>query len=389
MGILDLIELDIDTPNSLPSLGVYKIGLHFIQTLFSFITMCIVASVISIERYYTGSSQAAPNYTLVVSLFSLLISIPLAIFPWSKYRNHLVPVRNFFLRPRTTVIFTCFLTFGWFAAMISMTVHANSTKNCALDEKLQKSDGGYASSWMKQCNSSKAAAAFSWLSFFLWLATAVASVILLWHEKKLRHAESSAAAAAAAAVATVSTAPSATTSNYDEDARTIVDMEFSEKEKQPVAHYDTISTEPSQPEEYTGSPEATHPLPIPPSAPPMNYNNSPFTPNAVVVPSPYAGTPITTPSFIPHNLTSPYTPQSNHITNVGSPYSLPASVASPSYPVHNSPYNTYQQQQQQQLYNQPLVAPDYQSSPLAYSSPQQFHHQPPMASYPPPQDYYN
>lgn len=55
MGIADLIELDIDTPNSLPSLGIYKVGLHLAQTLFSFLTMCIIASVISIERYYTVS----------------------------------------------------------------------------------------------------------------------------------------------------------------------------------------------------------------------------------------------------------------------------------------------------------------------------------------------
>lgn len=85
-----------------------------------------------------------------MSIFSLFLSMPLAVFPWSKYRNHLTPVRNFFLRPRTTVIFTCFLTIGWFAAMISMTVHANTLSTCALDAKLQKSNSGYASAWMKQ-----------------------------------------------------------------------------------------------------------------------------------------------------------------------------------------------------------------------------------------------
>lgn len=85
-----------------------------------------------------------------MAILSLFLSIPLAVFPWSKYRNHLTPVRNFFLRPRTTVIFTCFLTLGWFAAMISMTVHANTSSTCTLDAKLQKSNSGYASAWMKQ-----------------------------------------------------------------------------------------------------------------------------------------------------------------------------------------------------------------------------------------------
>ncbi|KAI7895845.1 uncharacterized protein EV154DRAFT_400833, partial [Mucor mucedo] len=128
--------------------------------------------------------QPAPNYTLVVTLVSIFVSTALALFPLAKYRNHLVPVRNFFLRPRTAVIFTCFLTLAWFAAMISMTVHSNDDAFCKLNQKWIKSDANYPSAWMKQCNSAKAAAAFCWFSFFVWLASAICSIILLWHEKK-------------------------------------------------------------------------------------------------------------------------------------------------------------------------------------------------------------
>jgi hypothetical protein len=57
MALVDLIELDIDTPTNLPSLGIYKVGLHLIQILFSFITFCIIVPIISIERSYTVSNK--------------------------------------------------------------------------------------------------------------------------------------------------------------------------------------------------------------------------------------------------------------------------------------------------------------------------------------------
>lgn len=60
-----------------------------------------------------------------------------------------VAIRSFFLRPRTTVIFTCFMTMGWFAAMISMTVHSKNASNCAFDDNL-KDDESYTSAWSKQ-----------------------------------------------------------------------------------------------------------------------------------------------------------------------------------------------------------------------------------------------
>lgn len=83
----------------------------------------------------------------------MFVSVALALFPLVKYRNHLIPVRNFFLRPRTALIFTCFLTFGWFAAMIAMTAHGNNDENCTLDSRLQKNDRSYAGSWIKQVTS--------------------------------------------------------------------------------------------------------------------------------------------------------------------------------------------------------------------------------------------
>jgi hypothetical protein len=258
-----------------------------------------------------------------------------------------------------------------------------------------------------QCNSAKAAAAFSWLSFFVWFPTAICSIILLWHEKRLRHAETSAAAAA-------TNSGNRTENRYDEDARTIVDMEYSEKDKQPVAHYDMLSsTSFSEYEQLDHSLEntpTTHPLPAPPSAPPMNSSGftSPYAPSSVLnTGSPY-GTPRTTPPAVT-NLVSSYTPPSylSNVSSVGSPYTVPASVVS-SYPSSSSPYTTHSYQQHQPYNNiptqqaySPYNSPSpltmeqpysssnnqgaYQPSPLAYTSPvvpRQQSFQQPMASYP-------
>lgn len=80
----------------------------------------------------------------------MFVSVALAIFPWSKYRNHLIPIRNFFIRPRTTFILTGFLTLAWFMAMVSMTVHSNNDENCTLNQKLLKDDTDYPGAWIKQ-----------------------------------------------------------------------------------------------------------------------------------------------------------------------------------------------------------------------------------------------
>lgn len=60
LKVMELVEfIDIDTPNDLLTLGVYKVGLHFVQVFFAFITLCIAASVIAAERYFTVSKQAS------------------------------------------------------------------------------------------------------------------------------------------------------------------------------------------------------------------------------------------------------------------------------------------------------------------------------------------
>lgn len=228
----------------------------------------------------------------------------------------------------------------------------------------------------------------------------------------MKHTETSAAAAAAT---TASGSSSTTDNRYDEDARTIVDMEYSEKNKQPVAHCDTMSSASVSEHEHQdlalqeNSTVTAHPLPIPPPAPPMN--SSGFTSsyvqhdNTLNTGFPYETLRTTPASAI--NLISPYTPPSH--TSVGSPYTVPASVATPylANTSYSSPYtgHTYQQHQPhntnippeqpfvsynsrsssaiERPYNNSPVA--YPSAPVAYASPivtqQQGFHQP-MTSYP-------
>ncbi|GAA5799274.1 hypothetical protein HPULCUR_004684 [Helicostylum pulchrum] len=370
MGLVDLVALDIDTPESIPDLGIYRLGLHVIQICFAFLTFCIIIPVISIQGHYHGSSLAAPNYTLAVTLVSISVSVALALFPLVKYRTCLIPVRNFFLRPRTALIFTCFLTFGWFAAMISMTAHANNDENCTLNSRLQKNDRSYAGSWMKQCNSAKAAAAFSWLSFFVWLATAVCNSILFWHEKKVSHEESRVAAAAAVARNLESD------SSYDEDARTIVNIELSDKEKKFDSMSSTSSSHQHDKNTASSSPaNVAHPLP---AAPPVYKNDFSFTSlpmNPHPVPS------YDTPRTTPTNLVSSYNPHSN----ISSPYSVNAPVTSPSpyYTQPQSPYATTAYQQPYHHSPAPYNIPAEQQSysPSLYRDPSLVYHQPSQRSY--------
>ncbi|KAI8382910.1 hypothetical protein BD560DRAFT_486989 [Blakeslea trispora] len=188
MALADKIELDFDTPRGLPDLGVYKVALHFFQVGFEFLCMCLAASAISTERAFYGSSQAALNYTLIVSLLSLFVSTPLAIFPWTRFAKiPCLSIRNFFLRLRTSLIFTCFFSFTWFIAMISMSLHLGNQSNCDLDPSMIKKYSSYQSAWKNQCNCARAVTAFSYLLFFLWMGTIACSVLLFWHEKKQKH----------------------------------------------------------------------------------------------------------------------------------------------------------------------------------------------------------
>ncbi|KAL7335310.1 hypothetical protein PS15p_200802 [Mucor circinelloides] len=371
----DLVDkLDFDTPSSLPKLGVYKVSLHCLQILLAFITLCVTAPVISAENAYKGSSQAAPNYTLAVTLITLFVSAPLVVFPWTMMsKKGLTAIRNFFLRPRTTVILTCFMTIGWFAAMISMTVHSTNASNCALDDALKK-DPRYVQAWSKQCNSAKASAAFCWITFLVAAATVVCSAILLWHEKKLRHAELNNRANADTEGNETSNDSSSTT--FDDDARTIVDMKYSEKDQQPVASYEgsltgvSPSVSPQLPDTYISRPCVASSPPAPtatstacfgnefasPYSPPPSNTYSPLSapytpqPNAMVSVG-YAGSPYTTTNTYPPQQQQPYSPYqaaSPYVSN-GTPYSYHQQVASapciPNIPSSASPYPVPPQQQ--------------------------------------------
>ncbi|KAL9549927.1 hypothetical protein MBANPS3_004985 [Mucor bainieri] len=359
-------KLDFDTPASLPKLGVYKVVLHVLQMLLAFITLCITASVIAAENAYKGSSQAAPNYTLAVTLITLFVSAPLAIFPWTMMsKKGLTAIRNFFQRPRTTVIFTCFMAMGWFAAMISMTVHSTNASNCALDDKLKK-DESYVRAWSKQCNSAKASAAFCWIAFLVAVATVVCSAILFWHEKKLRHAElnSQTNADATRNKEVSDTSNDASSTTYDDDARTIVDMKYSEKDQQPIASYEESLTGASP--RVSPQPEDAHVARSYMSSPSASMTASVIGPAVNDFALPYSPAPVTAgSSYSP--LSAPYTPSSNTMVSVaytGSPY--PAT--STSYiPQQQQPYSPYQA-----------------SSPyMSNNSPYSYHQQVPSAPHAP------
>ncbi|KAK4517610.1 uncharacterized protein ATC70_000950 [Mucor velutinosus] len=372
----DLVDkLDFDTPSSLPKLGVYKVALHVLQMLLAFITLCITASVISAENAYKGSSQAAPNYTLAVTLITLFVSAPLAIFPWTMMsKKGLTAIRNFFLRPRTTVILTCFMTLGWFAAMVSMTVHSTNESNCALDDKLKK-DQSYVHAWSKQCNSAKASAAFCWIAFLVAVATVVYSAILFWHEKKLRHAElnNQVNADATGNNEGNDTSNDSSSTAYDDDARTIVDMKYSEKDQQPVASYEgspngaspCVSPQPQDAQaarSYMSSPSVpmvasatgsvnNFALPYSPSVPSNTYSplSAPYTPSANAIASvAYAGSPYpVTNAYIPQQQQpySPYQTPSPYMSN-DSPYGYHEQAPSaPNVPITTSQYPAPSQQQ--------------------------------------------
>ncbi|CEP13125.1 hypothetical protein [Parasitella parasitica] len=279
-------NLEFDTPSSLPKLGIYKVGLHIIHIILAFATLCITVPIISAENTYKGSSQAAPNYTLVVALITLFISIPLVIFPWTLMtKKGFVSVRKFFLRPRTTVIFTCFMTLAWFVAMISMTAHSRNVSNCAVDNEL-KDDENYISAWSKQCNCAKASAAFSWFSFFVGVATVACSAILFWHEKKLRHAEANNqiddTKEKENTSANNSDSPSAV---LGDDAPIVIEMKYSDNSHQNTSAYENSSP---QMQETTG-PETYQPSSPVPMAVVGNDYISPYSPpTPISIYSPYS-----------------------------------------------------------------------------------------------------
>lgn len=56
-ALLEIVDIDILTPKSLPNIGVYKILLHIVQFVLAFIVLCLSATVISSERAYYVSKM--------------------------------------------------------------------------------------------------------------------------------------------------------------------------------------------------------------------------------------------------------------------------------------------------------------------------------------------
>ncbi|KAG0745693.1 hypothetical protein G6F57_009017 [Rhizopus arrhizus] len=185
MVFSDRFNLNYDLPDEWPNLGIFKIMLHATQILVGFLVLFLVTPVISAERQYDGSSQASPNYVLTIALFSMSIASLLALCPWPHEKCS--RLWRFFLRPRTSLVFTGFFSSAWLIGMISATTHA---AHCTLSDTLRKQDNRYSTLWIHQCACAKAVAVFSWIDFFLWLATAMMSVILFWQEKKLKYERS-------------------------------------------------------------------------------------------------------------------------------------------------------------------------------------------------------
>lgn len=57
MTLANLIDLDIVIPKKWPNIGIYKIGLHMMQALFSFLGFCVLTTVISAEKNYLVSEK--------------------------------------------------------------------------------------------------------------------------------------------------------------------------------------------------------------------------------------------------------------------------------------------------------------------------------------------
>ncbi|KAI8976780.1 hypothetical protein BDB01DRAFT_802529 [Pilobolus umbonatus] len=188
MKLLDSIELDLDVPSSLPNLGIIKTLLHFTQIILSFIALCTSASIISTQRYYYGNSHAAPSYTLVISIISLFLSTILTFVPWSRFnQGQCVPIRKLFIKSRINLIMSLFLVITWFIAMVAMTTYANNRSTCEVNYTMRRLYSSYNGDWNRQCDSSKATAAFCWFSFFICSGATFCCVILFWHEKQLNH----------------------------------------------------------------------------------------------------------------------------------------------------------------------------------------------------------
>lgn len=86
MGFIELIELDVDTPESLPTLGLYRFGLYCTQIAFAFLTFCIVIPVITIQGKYDVSS-----FFLLIDKInkSIKLHLKIRVLAWPHLIIHL------------------------------------------------------------------------------------------------------------------------------------------------------------------------------------------------------------------------------------------------------------------------------------------------------------
>ncbi|CDS11180.1 hypothetical protein LRAMOSA03443 [Lichtheimia ramosa] len=186
MGQSFNVELPVSVPAGLPQSNTIKSILHILQVLCTFITVCVIASVISTEMKFYGSSQSGPNWTLFVALSSLAVPIGLVVFPWiydkqGKFRR----LGKFCIKSRTNIIFTSFYTVFWATAGIAMSVHSGDPNNCTLFGDMREAYGDeYTNAWPTQCTNAKVAAGFSWTTCFLWLGSLLCTLIIFWKEKQ-------------------------------------------------------------------------------------------------------------------------------------------------------------------------------------------------------------
>ncbi|KAI8877970.1 hypothetical protein K501DRAFT_337072 [Backusella circina FSU 941] len=245
MAISDRIELDIDVPFYLPNIGIYKIALHLIQAFFSLLVASLIGSVISFENHHLESSQPNSKFTLVSAICSLLVALILAIAPISKFRM-IKPFRNLFLRPRTDLVLNILFSLAWI--IVSIVVTTQALEQCTR-ELINES--------MTLCNCIKTSAAFSWLAVFTWIGTVIHSLILFCNQKQVNRNS----------VYEKEDIPSSSSSSssYDADAPTIVEMQYSEKHKQPIVSYNAFHGSIYEPPQQAISSDTTPPMYIPES----------------------------------------------------------------------------------------------------------------------------
>ncbi|ORX57025.1 hypothetical protein DM01DRAFT_1382402 [Hesseltinella vesiculosa] len=166
-----IVDIPVNVTEKLPWLSRVKFVLHCIEFALIFLTICIIAPLIADEVKSHGGSSPAPNYTLVVCIFTVTAPIVLVYFPWAyEHQNKFKKFGKFAMKPRTNLIFDAFNVVVWGSAGIAMTVHANSGVDCS-DSNM--------------CNLSRTGAAFAWLTCLVWLGSLICTTLVFWNEKSI------------------------------------------------------------------------------------------------------------------------------------------------------------------------------------------------------------